>query len=258
MPVPLFEFELQPLRDVQPWGGSDAPNLHWFGLTDGRYWIKAGEHTLFEYTSCVQERYGVSRFCDYQVARLYEDVIDLASYALEPVPKALRQYISIDETAQRDHYWTKWCASEKSTDLLDHAGPWMGRRTLDCGYLSPSAHIVFWSDDDTVHIEWDNRGKLLKGSPAWSAQVGRWSLPRENFMHEVRSFHDRLMDQMSSRVDEVLSGALAGRAYVDLPGLRREHQVRSQSIDRSLGAPEPPTDWGPIIKAIRALEGNDA
>ncbi len=258
MPAPLFEFELRPLREIQPWGGPEAPSLHWFGLTDGLYWIQAGEHTLFEYAVRVQEILGVSRFCDYQVARLYEDVLDVVPYALEPVPKELRRYISVDEATERDHYWKEWCASEKSTDLIDDAGPWMGRRTLDCTHLSPSTHIVFWSDDDTVHIEWDNRGKLLEGNPAWSEQLGRWNLPREHFMNEVRSFHDRLMEQMSSRVEEVAAGALAERAYVDLPGLRREHHVRSQAILRNLGAPAPPTDWEPIIAAIRALEASDA
>ena len=38
----LFEFVLRPLEEVQPWG-VDEPTLHWFGLTDGWYWIEAGD-----------------------------------------------------------------------------------------------------------------------------------------------------------------------------------------------------------------------
>jgi Family of unknown function (DUF5984) len=36
---PLFNFELAPLERVQPWGKAGQQNLHWFGLTDGQYWI---------------------------------------------------------------------------------------------------------------------------------------------------------------------------------------------------------------------------
>lgn len=47
-PVIRFGFELCPLTEVAPWGGSNGPaTLHWFGLTDGWYWIELdGLHLL--------------------------------------------------------------------------------------------------------------------------------------------------------------------------------------------------------------------
>jgi hypothetical protein len=261
MPSPLFQFELRPLDQIQPWGEPEDPNLHWFGLTDGLYWIQAGEHRLFEYSNIAQTRSGVPPFCDYQVVRLYEDVIDLAPYALEPVPEELQRYIALDESKPWNHYWTKWYesvhaigASEDSMNLLDDAGPWMGRRTLDSAYLTPSTNIVFWSNRDSVHIQWDNRGKLLQDCQAWSAQFGSWQLPRARFMDEVRSFHDRLMEEMAKRVSQVAAGALPRNVRVDLEGLRRAQDTRSQSIDRNLGQPAPPTDWALVLAAVRSLE----
>jgi Family of unknown function (DUF5984) len=261
MRYPLFQFELRPIDQIQPWGEPEDPNLHWFGLTDGLYWIQAGEHRLFEYSSIAQAHSGVPPFCEYQVVRLYEDVIDLAPYALEPVPEELQRYIALDESKPWDYYLTKWCesadtsrASEDSMNILDEALPWMGRRTLDSAYLAPSTNIVFWSNQESVHIQWDNRDRLLHDCQAWSAQVGSWRLSRMEFVDEVRSFHDRLMEQMEKRVSQVAAGALAEAVRVDPESLRREQDTRSQSIERNLGQPVPPTDWPSVIAAVRSLE----
>jgi hypothetical protein len=43
----LFNFRLRPLDQVIPWGDPEAPTFHWFGLSDGEYWIEAGGTTLF-------------------------------------------------------------------------------------------------------------------------------------------------------------------------------------------------------------------
>lgn len=264
MPPPLFQFQLRPLDEIEPWGEPEDPNLHWFGLTDGRYWIQAGVHRLFEYSKAAQARSGVPPYCDYQVVRLYEDVLDLAPYALEPVPEELQRYIDLDESKPWNHYWTKWCefvegsgASEDAMNLLDDAGPWMGRRTLDSAYLSPSTNIRFWSNEDSVHIQWDNRDKFLQGCQAWSAQLGTWRLPRAEFMAEVRSFHARLMEEMEKRVSQVAAGGLAKSVRVDLEALLREQHTRSQSIERNLGQPIPPTDWPSVVAAVRSLEASE-
>lgn len=262
---PLFQFELRSIDQIQPWGPPDDPSLHWFGLTDGQYWIQAGEHSLFEYSKAAREKSGVSACCDYQIARLYEDLIGLAPYALEPVPEELQRFITLEEERPWNHYWTKWyesmngsTAPEDTMSLLDEAGPWIGRRTLDSAYLTPSANIVVWSDQASVLIQWDNRNQLLDGCQAWSAQFGSWQLPRSRFMDEVRSFHDRLMNQMEKRVSQVEAGALGRHVRVDLEGLRRAQYSCSQSIERNLGKPAPPTDWSTVIAAIRTLEGRAA
>ena len=71
-----INFSLTPLELVQPWGTPDGrQSLHWFGLTDGRYWIDVGDGALFEYTAEVQEQFGVFRYTEYQVARLHEDLL---------------------------------------------------------------------------------------------------------------------------------------------------------------------------------------
>lgn len=46
----LINFSLTDLGSVGPWGAENR--LHWFGLTDGSYWMQAGPSTtLFQYTT---------------------------------------------------------------------------------------------------------------------------------------------------------------------------------------------------------------
>ncbi|WP_442929507.1 DUF5984 family protein [Micromonospora sp. WMMA1949] len=48
-----FRFELYPLDEVSPWG-RDQPRLHWFGLTEGWYWLEAGGQELLRRTEATR------------------------------------------------------------------------------------------------------------------------------------------------------------------------------------------------------------
>src|SRR5438105_15938246 len=94
MRVPLFDFTLRELDQIQPWGAPEDPNLHWFGLSDGTYWMNVGQSKLFEYTAAAQA-HAVPQFCDYQVVRLYEDLLEVVPYVLEPVPPQLMSFVEL-------------------------------------------------------------------------------------------------------------------------------------------------------------------
>ena len=53
-----FQFELYPLDEVSPWGGA-RPTLHWFGLTEGWYWIDANRYELLRRSRVVTTPYRV-------------------------------------------------------------------------------------------------------------------------------------------------------------------------------------------------------
>jgi len=48
--MPLFNFSLRPLDQVQPWGSAPDLSLSWFSLTDGCYWIDAGGEELLRFS----------------------------------------------------------------------------------------------------------------------------------------------------------------------------------------------------------------
>jgi hypothetical protein len=250
----LFNFTLLPLQEIQPGNRGDERFLSWFRLTEGQYWIQAGQHALLEYSTYARP---FPKYCDYPVVRLYEDVMAILPYVLEPIPAAIAPHI---QSASGN----KWCAArvsllentpdamnvEQYCKLSSDCLNWWYNRRLDTGYLAPPARIRMWSDETTVHIEWDNREELLNGVPAWTAILGAYHLPRADFIREVRSFHDRLMEQMGERVAQVLTGARPD-ATIDL---RQQHQQRNAPIDRLFAGPATKTDWEQVTAAIGKVE----
>jgi len=258
----LINFQLTPLKDVIPWGAPNNQSLSWFGLTDGQYWISVGETSLFEYSE--HARVGTRRYCDYQVIRLLEDILDMLPSIMEPVPPTLVQYLSGDSGKAWQTKLSSW--SNEQFDVIDEdeywrlaglAGSLSYNRFLDSAYLSPSASILMWSDEKTVHIEWDNSEKIIDGKPAWSAWKGYFQIHREDFLREVGSFHFRLIEQMTSRVSQVVGGALSPDIRIDFPGLLSEHEQRQNAFNRALGNAVT-TSWDEVERAIKAISADTA
>ena len=126
----LFTFTLAPVEKVTPWKNADGPIIHWFGLTDGEYWIEAGADTLFEYSPYVRERHAFPRFCDYAVARLYDDLIEMVPHILEPVPSSLVPFLRYDGPGRDlQHVVEKMLANSHSLSEVD----WDQRINPDAG-----------------------------------------------------------------------------------------------------------------------------
>jgi hypothetical protein len=257
----LFNFELTPLQHIRPWGQPGQHRLHWFGLTDGQYWIEAGPVTLLEYSEFARTR-GAPRYCSYQVVRLYEDLMDLIPSVVEPVPASLTPYLHGDHSIAWETTFRAWREMSPAQlnetqfwDITDAASTWIGRRTLDTSYLSPSSKIRLWFDGQLVHLAWDNTLKLCQGTPAWSALSGTFQLTLEDFISEVTSFHTRLMEQMGERIKQVLAGILQDSVHVDLHGLKREHQQRSHNDIHHRTVPTN-TDWSLVCAALAKIEGH--
>lgn len=251
----LIDFTLLPITEVEPWGEPDAPSLHWFGLTDGQYWIEVGESKLFEYSEVAQAA-GAGRFCEYPVVRLHEDLLEMLPHILEPIPDALGPRLSGNAAVEWRTAVADWVDRnidrldrDRFDQLIDAATTWSGARRLGSAYLTPSANIVIWSDIEHVYIDWDNRDRLFHGKPAWSAVHGRYRISRGEFIAEVRTFNERFIGQMSDRVQEVLAGALAPNIHIDIPGLVREHEERSRALGEALSQ-QSLTDWKSVGAAI--------
>ena len=268
----LFDFELRPLEDIAPWSSlslGSGESLHWFGLTDGFYWLDTGAGELFRYSDALVKHWAqtypnatVCSYVDYQVARLWEDILYMLPSVLEPIPDDLATHIRPEGLWGTDAGWDHWTSrafewadrqeDKTAWDELESAFRWWSDRRLDAGHLTTKPDVWFWREDD-LHIRWDNSDRLIDGVPAWASAAGHVSLSVPDFLAEVGSFNDRLMRQMAERVEAIQRHWSRPEMHIDREGLVKDHQYRSTLLDSAL-ARTPQTDWDAVRTALSEME----
>jgi hypothetical protein len=251
----LFNFKLAPLADLLPRLHPGNPATSWFDLTQGEYWVRAGESALLEYGERAQAA-GAPRHCAYPVARLHEDLLGMLPYILDPVPASLVPYLSGDCAAAWGEAYETWYDAnlgslhDAGLQRIDRdAHRLLHGRMLDTSYLAPLTSIVIWSDDENIHFAWDNRAGMLNGTPAWAADYGEFQMPRREFLAEVQSFHTRLIEQMEGRIEQVYCGALRPEIEVDFDALMSEHEERGDALHDALSL-QVRADWRAVEHAV--------
>ncbi len=268
----LFEFELKPVNGIEGWfrPASGTKHLSWFGFTLGYYRMNLGSEKLLNSSDETVAYYRqvapsantgtyLDSYVDYQIARFYEDCLELLPYALEPVPENLRDYIELEyETLRRWRLpWTdltdKFDKEEKNKffDALD----WVTNdRYLTGGHITPY-NILFWSDGQNMNIYWNNQEIYShKDVPAWSAQKGKFKLPINQYLDEVKSFHNRLFEQMEQRIDDVCKKWERTDVIVDCEVMKTEHRQRAERFVQILATPPHKTDWNRVGECLSWLQ----
>jgi len=260
MPHPLFAFRLRPLEDIAPWSGPEGPHVNWFGLTDGWFWINTGDALLSEDQADNGEGTPWGSVCEYQVARLFDDITELAPFVLSEVPQPLHAFFKREAGRSwhdfRDAWWKHAIESPATAGsrLLLHAASEMRRlRTLDTGYIVSSSQTLMWSFEGEVHLEWENRGDVPGGTLIPSVLRGALCLPRERFIAELRGFCGRLCDAMEERIRQVESSGVAPGIRIDVAALAEEQARRRRQLDHELANPRYPYDWATVIETIEKL-----
>jgi len=267
-----FHFHLRQLVDIAPWHNADGSNPHlgWFGLTDGWYWIEAGSAELFRYNRPLVAKWRreysdvpwleALPYVDYQVSRLWEDVLEILPAVLDPVPSRLAHALGPDEP------WINWERAAKTAveqapheqeawDLLESAAGWWWARQLNTSYLQAAPQICFWSDGADIHIQWDNRACVLDGLPAWEAVIGEHKAPVADFIAEAQAFDARFLSRMHDRI--AIAQSEWTRPDVALePGLNQEQVARTGWPARRFDAikGQDLTHWDAVFQAIARIE----
>jgi hypothetical protein len=270
-----IEFRLRPLEEIAPWHDADGAHLHmrWFGLTDGWYWIQVGETELFRYTQAELTRWAQQYpgapsehypeglpYVDYQVARLWMDLLDLLPDVLAPVPPRLARILTAE------HVWWTWqeqaevaareaLPAEEASDLLFEATRWWYKRLLDSAYLVQGPLIVCWSDGQQAHVQWDNRECVLDGIPLWEASVGHHVMSLDAFRTALADFDARFIGRMADRV--AIAQGEWSRPEVELDPHLAQHQVANAQWGQKALAntrQQEPDDWENVFQSIAALE----
>jgi hypothetical protein len=268
------DFRLRPLREIAPWHNADGsnPHLDWFGLTDGWYWIEVGEVELFRYSQAVLDKWaweaggepwfaqkGGLPYLDYQVAQLWGDLLGFLPDVLAPVPPRLALAVASGA-------WMQWereaeaavmeaLPKREASNLLYDAMRWLGKREVDSAYLVSGPAIRCWSDGAQVHLQWDNRDRMLDGLPLWEATTGHHTLPPAVFHDAIGDFNKRFMRRMADRV-AIAQGGWARPEVTLAPHLAEAHLANADWAQGRLAAraPQEPDDWDLAFAGIARIE----
>ena len=234
-----FQFALWEPERIEPWGPATDPELHWFGMSMGEYWIDAGSDRLLEYAD--------GGHVEYQVARFHDDLLTVVATALTPLPPFL-----IERLVDGSLLATAALLYRATQDLdLDHevfdALEGIRKRRLDSLYLTPPAEIALWRAGNTMILEWDNRlVPDTAGRHSWSATHGRYEAPVQDFMVRVREFHSRFIAAMAERVRLAQTGWPRPGVRI-LPGTEDEQVRRTQLLDEYLARPAEADRWTDLL-----------
>jgi hypothetical protein len=185
--VSLFTFRLKPLDEVAPWG--ERPTLHWFGLTDGTYGMKLGGVDVFRYDHEAARARGFSadgHLVDYQVARFWEDVLDIVPAALTPVPEDLAALVA-SAAAEDALLGAIRGAIDRAVDdePLLAARSFVEERRLTSLHLVEGPSVLFMRAADRVLVRFDGRSR---GNSSSNDRRALWS-PQSRAAHARAEFH---------------------------------------------------------------------
>ncbi len=238
-----IRFDLDDLETVRPWGRPGECELHWYGLTSGRFWIETVVGNPFEYTTAVQNHWkSPVRVPDYFVARFFEDLLDFLPDVLEPIPEDMAARVSNRSWRIKAEQWRDSIESELHWDQWYAATEWWHHRSLDMGYLSHAPRSTFWRVQNVVYFQWNADGKE-ENIPVWASPEGQISMSVSDFESSVRNFGEELLGAMGERVHKVQKhGWQRTDCTVDVNGLVAEQTKRRESFERRL-VEKRATDW---------------
>ncbi|WP_307853190.1 DUF5984 family protein [Kitasatospora sp. RG8] len=254
-PAIRFRFGLTPLDKVRPWG-AERPVLHWFGLTDGWYCIDLDGHEVLRYSEhTVRELRSDSDggqpcpYVDYYVVRLWEDVIELVSKAMEPVPPDL-----LDIAADNSPDWGwDW---EDAPEEADAALAWHSAGFLNTSYLRVAPYVRCWrsiiGQEDTVTLTWEHEVDPEGVIEFVGPQRGRVTMPTQEFLAAVTELDRALLAAMEQRISELEEATPVPGVELDTEQLRREHRDRSTWLQHARDH-EPGTDWDAVRTGLGSL-----
>jgi hypothetical protein len=266
----IFEFKLSAIEDVFLWGYPPNQSLSWFGFTDGKYRIKVGSEYLLnhskEYTDYLNEKFpeylSETTFIEYQVVRLWEDILEMLPSILEPVPKEIqyffvsgdKDYVDLQSNLLdwQDSEIMKGVEETVTLDFGELAVCWLDDRRLNNQYLTNSAKIWIWSDEKDVIFSWDNREIEVENIPVWSSRQGNYTIDKKDFVNEVRKFNNNLISQMEDRVESICRNWNKPEIKIDFENLKNEQKTRANWLMLALNERRK-TNWNEVISAIKII-----
>jgi hypothetical protein len=247
--MPLFNFMLRPVAEIQPWGGPERPSLSWFSLSDGWYWLELAGQELFR--GVAPESPGEPPYAGYQVVRLWEDVLEVVRVALAPLPEDVAARLRTPERfiADVDRMRARDCDDQVEQVRLHEGLAFWNARELASPHLVGAPELWLWRDGETMRALWRS---LPAGAALWQPAAGTTGMPVDQFVAELRAFDRAFLAAMGERIaDLVQRGGLPGVA-IDLAHLAFEQRDRATWLDNALTR-RWSEDWTPARQLLAGL-----
>ena len=218
-----FCFKLRPVADIACWGAPGSRSLSWFGLTDGWQCLETPTGRLLEYARPSEP--GGSRWVEYQVVRLFEDLLDIWPWVSDPVP---------EDVASRFFGWYSAAEASRIASTADpdtqelwwEACAWWHNRQLQFHHLTLAPELHLWRTGSEINLLWDATGMDAAG-PRWAVRHARVTAPFEEAQQTVEGFCQELLSAMAERVAAIESdGWRRSDCSLDIPRLVAEQRER--------------------------------
>jgi len=263
--MPCFSvlFKLRDLCAIEPWGEPGSKKLHWFGLTDGCYCIDTPAGRLLEHAGQADSDLG-ERWCDYQLARIFEDLIDIWPTVSDPIPSDIVRYFAkwhaqhfdrSDESAEVGLYdaFDHWYAHKiKGIDWTTSSEPvaaafsWWYERHLDTMYLYKGPSLHLWRVGAQLHVAWD-------ADHPWLPAHARLRFSFEAVSESIETFFRDFLAMMKTRISDIVRDGWNGEdCDLDVERLVLEQAEREETAMAALTALRP-TDWNLVRAGLHEL-----
>jgi hypothetical protein len=262
----MINFALKDATDILPWGTEPDTNIHWFGLTDGYYWLSVGDKTLFECTKEVRNM-GASQYVDYNIVRFLEDFTELFSAIAESLPedfyRLARSRDSLNECIVNLHAWLDQLPADEDANLdpfydkYDEVLGWIHSRRLTSRHLKYGPQINFFRCNDKISIVWDSDYTDENGIAVWTAANGQVEMPYQLFVDEVKGWGERFFDSMQSQISKAIQKDW-GTTKIDINRINEEQAERKKKFvtgtNQFLTTSQRNTDWSRVRQRIGEMK----
>jgi Family of unknown function (DUF5984) len=243
-----IQFRLRNPAIIPGWKSANGVSLSWFGLSDGLYVIETPAGRLYEQSGPADPDLG-RPWCDYQVSRLFEDLITAWPSIADPVPDdVMTRFLAKDpyasplikaELAKDDPDW----------DLLgrwEAAYWWWHERLIDGHHLPSAPDLHLWRTGSEGHLSWT-------ASAPWTVAAADLTLPFAELEEAVAQFFGDFVGAMGALVRAIARDGWHRRdCRLDIEQLVAQQEERENWGANAL-ARQRPRDWDQVRAALTAL-----
>jgi hypothetical protein len=243
-----IQFLLRDPAIIPGWKSADGLSLSWFGLSDGLYAIETPAGRLYEHSGPADPNLG-EPWCDYQVSRLFEDLITAWPPIADPVPEDVMARFLAGDPRESPLMTAELAKDDPDWDLLarwEAAYWWWRERLIDGYHLASAPALRLWRTASEAHLSW-------AASAPWTVATAELTMPFPVLEEAVAQFFEAFIGAMGAHIRAIArDGWHRSDCSLDIDQLVAQQEERETWGPNAL-ARRRQTDWDQVRAALKAL-----